>query len=207
MPKLDEYKVPLIVETSSSGKITTSGNPWVFRISPTSEMEAKAFLAKLDSFKPAIKKIDFLSVNNDWGRGSAEEFSKYAEGQGRRSSAPFEYMDPEATDLSAQLAKLKQSGGDTLFLTTGVEQMTLVLKQANELQLPHRIITTGGSFSRSADRSRPGCRKESASYHLCSSRPGSRTRPSTRTSPRSLSTSGPSVSTTFGRPDRRLPRL
>src|SRR5262252_10514633 len=43
MPKLEEYKVPMIVETSSSGKITTSGNPYVFRISPTSAMEAKAF--------------------------------------------------------------------------------------------------------------------------------------------------------------------
>ena len=41
MPKLEEYKVPMLVETSSSGKITTSGNPFVFRISPTSEMEAK----------------------------------------------------------------------------------------------------------------------------------------------------------------------
>src|SRR5215470_17894678 len=43
MPKLMEYEVPMLVETSSSGKITTSGNPWIFRISPTSEMEAKAF--------------------------------------------------------------------------------------------------------------------------------------------------------------------
>src|ERR1043166_7261273 len=43
MPKLEEYQVPMIVETSSSGKITTSGNPYIFRISPTSEMEAKAF--------------------------------------------------------------------------------------------------------------------------------------------------------------------
>src|SRR5246500_2980162 len=43
MPKLMEYKVPMLVETSSSSKITTSGNPYIFRISPTSEMEAKAF--------------------------------------------------------------------------------------------------------------------------------------------------------------------
>ncbi len=27
MPKLEEYKVPMVVETSSSGKITTAGNP------------------------------------------------------------------------------------------------------------------------------------------------------------------------------------
>src|SRR5918999_2253228 len=41
MPKLMEYKVPMLVETSSSDKITVSGNPYVFRISPTSGMEAE----------------------------------------------------------------------------------------------------------------------------------------------------------------------
>src|SRR6476469_7706072 len=30
MPKLEEYKVPMLVETSASEKITTSGNPYVF---------------------------------------------------------------------------------------------------------------------------------------------------------------------------------
>ncbi|MEE8188624.1 MAG: ABC transporter substrate-binding protein, partial [Kiloniellales bacterium] len=64
MPKLMEYGVPMVVETSSSGKITTSGNPWIFRISPTSAMEAKSFGTKVDQF--GIKKADFLVVNNDW---------------------------------------------------------------------------------------------------------------------------------------------
>ncbi len=34
-----------------------------------------------------------------------------------------------------------------MFLTTGVEQITLVLKQAKEQRVTHRIITTGGSSS------------------------------------------------------------
>src|SRR5690606_10699482 len=55
MPKLQEYGVPMVVETASSSKITTAGNPWVFRISPTSRMEALAFAKQLQSFSPAIK--------------------------------------------------------------------------------------------------------------------------------------------------------
>jgi len=58
-----------------------------------------------------------------------------------------ETMDAKATDLSAQISKIKASGGDTLFVTTGVEQITLVLKQAQEQKLNRRIITTGGSSS------------------------------------------------------------
>jgi len=144
MPKLMEYGVPMVVETSSSGKITTSGNPWIFRISPTSEMEAKSFGTKVDQF--GIKKADFLVVNNDWGRGAADEFSKMLKSKGIEVGV-IETMDAKATDISAQIAKVKASGGDTLFLTTGVEQITLVLKQAKEQQLSHKIITTGGSSS------------------------------------------------------------
>ena len=59
----------------------------------------------------------------------------------------METMDPKATDFSAQLAKIKASGGDTLFVTTAVEQITLILKQAKDQQVTARIITTGGSDS------------------------------------------------------------
>jgi len=144
MPKLMEYGVPMLVETSSSGKITTSGNPWIFRISPTSEMEAKAFAGNVKKF--GIRKADFLATNNDFGLGASKEFSEMLKGQGVQVGT-VETMDPKATDFSAQLAKIKASGGDTLFVTTAVEQITLVLKQAKEQQLKARIITTGGSNS------------------------------------------------------------
>src|SRR3972149_872560 len=139
MPKLIEYGVPMLVETSSSGKITTSGNPWIFRISPTSEMEAQAFASMAK--KMGIKKADFLSTNNDFGLGAAKEFSEMLKGQGVQVGT-METMDPKATDFSAQLAKIKASGSDTLFVTTAVEQITLILKQAKEQQLKARIITT-----------------------------------------------------------------
>jgi branched-chain amino acid transport system substrate-binding protein len=144
MPKIEEYKVPLLVETSSSGKITTSGNPYIFRISPTSEMEARAFIPFVK--KLGIKKADFLVSNNDFGLGASKEFADMAKKEGVQVGV-IETMDPKATDFSAQLAKIKASGGDTLFVTTAVEQITLILKQASDLQLKTRIITTGGSSS------------------------------------------------------------
>jgi branched-chain amino acid transport system substrate-binding protein len=144
MPKLEEYKVPMVVETSSSGKITTSGNPYIFRISPTSEMEAKAFAPMVKTL--GIKKADFLATNNDFGKGSMQEFTKMLKAQGVTIGAS-ETMGEDATDLSAQLAKIKASGGDTIFVTTDVKQLTLILKQAKDQQVTARIITTGGSVS------------------------------------------------------------
>lgn len=144
MPKLEEYRVPMVVETSSSGKITTSGNPYIFRISPTSAMEAKAFQPLVA--KMGIKKASFLYTNNDFGIGSANEFSTMLKANGVAIGV-METMDPKATDFSAQLAKIKASGSDTLFVTTAVEQLTLILKQAKEQQLNVRIISCGGSNS------------------------------------------------------------
>ena len=144
MPKLQEYKVPMVVETSSSGKITTSGNPFIFRISPTSEMEAKAFAPLIKTM--GIKKADFLATNDDFGKGSMQEFTKMLKANGVAIGAS-ETMGEDATDLSAQLAKIKASGGDTIFVTTDVKQLTLILKQAKDQQVTARIITTGGSVS------------------------------------------------------------
>ena len=142
MPKLMEYKVPMLVETSSSSKITTSGNPYIFRIAPPSEVEAVVF-GKIVK-KLGIKKADFLVVNNDWGRGTADEFSKVLKDNGIAVGI-VERMDQGAQDMNAQLVKFKGSGADTLFVTTAVEQLSLVLKQAASLGLNVRIISTGGS--------------------------------------------------------------
>jgi branched-chain amino acid transport system substrate-binding protein len=142
MPKLMEYGVPMVVETSSSGKVTTSGNPWVFRIAPTSAMEAKAFAPKVPKF--GIKKVDFLVVNNDWGRGSADEFGAMLKQNGIKIGLT-ETMDANAQDVSAQLSKIKASDSDTVVVTTDVGQLTLLLRQARTLGLKQKIITTGGS--------------------------------------------------------------
>jgi branched-chain amino acid transport system substrate-binding protein len=141
MPKIEEYGVPLLVETSSAASITKRGNPWVFRISPPSEMEALGMEKYMGAL--GIKKADFLAVNTDWGRGAVTAFGDMLK---KHNAAPgtVEFMDQGAVDMNAQITKIKASGSDTLFITTGPEQMTLVLKQAQEQRLARRIISTGG---------------------------------------------------------------
>src|SRR5713101_6506097 len=162
MPKLEEYGVPMVVETSSAASITKRGNPWVFRISPPSEMEALGLERYVD--KLGVKRADFLAVNTDWGRGSITAFGDMLKKKGP-SVGVAEYMDQAATDMSAQLTKIKGSGGDTLFLTTAVEQITLVLKQAQEQRVQRKIITTGGSSSPTQLIKQAGAAAE-GTYHI-----------------------------------------
>ncbi|MFC3694059.1 ABC transporter substrate-binding protein [Chenggangzhangella methanolivorans] len=142
MPKLEEYEVPMLVETSSSGKITTSGNPFVFRISPPSALEAEMFAPMVE--KIGVKKVDFLVINNDWGRGAAADFGKMLKDKGVTVGLT-ETMDASAQDMSAQLAKIKGTDADTLMITAAVDQLTLVFKQMAAMGVKKRVITTGGS--------------------------------------------------------------
>jgi branched-chain amino acid transport system substrate-binding protein len=162
MPKLEEYGVPMVVETSSAATITKRGNPWVFRISPPSEMEALGLEKYLKDF--GIKQADFLAVNTDWGRGAATAFGDVLKRSGSGVGAT-EFMDQAATDMNAQITKIKAGGGDTLFLTTSVEQITLVLKQAQEQRLSRKVITTGGSSSPSQLIKQAGPAAE-GTYHI-----------------------------------------
>jgi branched-chain amino acid transport system substrate-binding protein len=162
MPKLEEYGVPMVVETSSAASITKRGNPWVFRISPPSEMEALGLEKYVKDL--GITRADFLAVNTDWGRGAVTAFGDLLKRTGAAVGS-VEFMDQAATDMNAQITKIKASPADTLFLTTSVEQITLVLKQAQEQRLSRRIITTGGSSSPSQLIAQAGSAAE-GTYHI-----------------------------------------
>ncbi len=162
MPKLEEYGVPMVVETSSASSITKRGNPWVFRISPPSEMEALGLEKYLKDL--GIKRADFLAVNTDWGRGAVAAFGEILK-RGGAGVGATEFMDQAATDMNAQITKIKADSGDTLFLTTSVEQITLVLKQAQEQRLAMKVITTGGSSSPSQLIKQAGAAAE-GTYHI-----------------------------------------
>src|SRR5499425_360021 len=162
MPKLEEYGVPMVVETSSAASVTKRGNPWVFRISPPSEMEALGLEQYVDRL--GVKKADFLAVNTDWGRGSIQAFGDMLKKKGVQIGAA-EFMEQSATDMNAQITKIKATGADTLFLTTAVEQITLVLKQGQEQRLTRKIITTGGSSSPSQLIKQAGAAAE-GTYHI-----------------------------------------
>jgi branched-chain amino acid transport system substrate-binding protein len=114
--------------------------------------------------KLAVKKADFLAVNTDWGRGAVTAFGDILKKKGETVGV-VEFMDQAATDMNAQLTKIKGSGGDTLFVTTAVEQITLILKQAQEQRLSRKIITTGGSSSPTQLIKQAGPAAE-GSYHI-----------------------------------------
>src|SRR5207245_5813732 len=89
---------------------------------------------------------ELRAVSPDGGRGPIGAVGDMLKEKGAVVGVA-EFMDQSATDMNAQITKIKAAGGDTLFLTTAVEQITLVMKQAQEQRLTRKIVTTGGSSS------------------------------------------------------------
>ena len=95
-----KYGVPHVVDTASSVKVTkldgNRPNPWLFRISATSQMEAEGLEKYLVS-KMGFTKVAFMSVNNDWGRGAAQNSQPSSSGRAAPSSPRRSSMEIKPT--------------------------------------------------------------------------------------------------------------
>jgi len=142
-----KYGVPHVAETASSTKVTLQDgkrpNPWLFRISPTSKTEAEG-VEKVLVPKMGFTNVAFLTVNNDWGRGAAAEFSTVVQRSGGKV-VTTEVVNQDANDFLTQLTKIKNSGADSIIMTTDMAQISLILKQYKTLGMTQKVLTTGGS--------------------------------------------------------------
>jgi branched-chain amino acid transport system substrate-binding protein len=89
--------------------------------------------------------VAFLAVNNDWGRGAAEEFATVVKKTGG-SVVTTEIINADATDFLTQLTKIKSSEANALVITTDQAQVALILKQYKQLGLTQKVLTTGGGI-------------------------------------------------------------
>lgn len=146
IPVTSREGVPLVVETSSSYKITDpeeSGNEWTFRLNPPTRMEAAAVEDMLvDDL--GFENVFLMGVNNDWGRGSAVDFTPIIEGQGG-SVVGTEFFEQTDQDFSPILTSIQNSEADSVIITTDAAQIALILQQMEQLGVDKQVLTTGGS--------------------------------------------------------------
>ena len=145
MPLAAQHGVGILVETSSSVKITdpkTPGAKVVSRISPTSELEAVGVESLLPQL--GMKKVGYIAVNTDWGRGAVVAFGDVLKKQGA-SVDLVEYVGQADTDFYSQLTKFKAAGVDSVIITDDAPKTAKMLQQMKELGLNAKVLVTGGS--------------------------------------------------------------
>jgi branched-chain amino acid transport system substrate-binding protein len=141
MPVAQSNKVPLITGVSSAPSLTEKGNPWFFRATETDALLAKSFAGILVN-QLKLKKVAYIGVNDDFGRGSVEEFEKQMTALGA-TTVMKEYFEHGTTDFYTLLTKLKASGADGAFVSAETQDGSTLVKQKAELGLETKIFGVG----------------------------------------------------------------
>jgi branched-chain amino acid transport system substrate-binding protein len=123
-----------IVVSGTAQKITTQGNKWVFR-SPVPDTKLAADLASFINEKfPNIKKVAFLYVNDDFGRGGFEKFKAGADKYGIQIVDEERYTRGDL-DFTAQLGHIKASTAQALVEWSRYAEGALVAKQFLQMNM------------------------------------------------------------------------
>jgi branched-chain amino acid transport system substrate-binding protein len=141
MPVAQKYKLPLLTGVSSMAGLTEKGNPYFFRSAETDALLANAF-SKVIADTLKLKKVAYIGVNDDWGRGGVEEFSKDLSGRGVEN-VMTEYFDHGTTDFYTLLAKLRNSGADGVFVAAETQDGSILVKQLKEFGINMKVFGVG----------------------------------------------------------------
>lgn len=141
MPVAENYRIPLVTGVSSNAELTEKGNKWFFRATETDALLAQSF-AKILFDQLKLRKVAYVGVNDDWGRGGVEQFEKQMKALGA-TTVMKEYFDHGTTDFYTILTKLRASGADGVFVAAETQDGSIFVKQKAEFGLDLRIFGVG----------------------------------------------------------------
>jgi branched-chain amino acid transport system substrate-binding protein len=145
VPIHTRYEMINLNSCSSSKLITDplpSGQPnkWIFRTQYRSDRTA-AFVAEFAIKELGAKKVGILNDTNEYGRAAAAGAVEHLASV-RQPAAVHETYNAGDKTFSAQLLKLKEAGVDTVAFFGYYQEASLILKQAKQLGLDLRMVTT-----------------------------------------------------------------
>ena len=141
MPVAEKYKMPFLTGVSSKADLTEKGMQYFFRSAETDRLMSKTF-SKILAEKLQLKTVAYIGVNDDWGRGSVEDFSKDLEGLGAKTVMK-EYFDHGATDFYTLLTKLRATKADGVFVAAETQDGSILVKQFKEFGLQTKVFGVG----------------------------------------------------------------
>ncbi|MGD9945771.1 MAG: penicillin-binding protein activator [Burkholderiaceae bacterium] len=141
MPVAEKYKIPLLTGVSSKADLTDKGLQYFFRSAETDRLMSRTF-SKILADKLQLKTVAYIGVNDDWGRGGVEDFSKDMQALGVKTVMK-EYFDHGTTDFYTLLTKLRAAKPDGVFVAAETQDGSIFVKQFKELGLQTKIFGVG----------------------------------------------------------------
>jgi branched-chain amino acid transport system substrate-binding protein len=106
-----------VVSPSASSPLVTNAGPWVFRVCPTDALHA-ARLASWARDRLRAQRAAVLYINDDYGRGMRDEFTKAFTRAGGTITTSDPYLD-DLPSVRPYLERLQRRGGADVLLIAG----------------------------------------------------------------------------------------
>jgi len=142
-PIANEEKVVLLSPTATAPALTQAGK-YFFRTWPSDNYDG-GYMAKFAFEKLGLRKVSILYVNNDYGLGIAnvfkDDFTKL--GGEILNSESYELG---ATDVRAQLTKIKAQNPEAIYLPGYFKEFSVILRQIRELGIKSKILSVNSFY-------------------------------------------------------------
>ncbi len=138
-----QTQTPQIVISGTAQRITTQGNHWVFR-SAVPDTKLAGDLADFvnDNFA-GKKRVAFVYVNDDFGRGGVEAFKARSQKYGMQIVADEKYTRGDL-DFTGQLTRIKASNPDIVIDWSRYTEGALIAKQRVQAGIKAPLLGSDG---------------------------------------------------------------
>ena len=139
----NDYEVPMVVPTAATNAITEQGYEWVFRINAPSSVYASTmldFLAEMGG----VENLAVIYENTAFGSNTAEAVEEYADELGL-NVVDMEAYEAGSPDYRPVLTRVKDSDPDAIFFVSYLADATLLMQQAEEIDLDVQAFAAGGA--------------------------------------------------------------
>lgn len=129
-----QNETPQIVITSTAQRITTGGNPWIFRSTIPDTAFAESLATFLSKKYPQKKRYAVIYVNDDFGKGGIDKFNAKAQSLGLALVADEKYARGDL-DFTSQLSRIRSANADVIVEWSRYNEQALISRQRKQMGL------------------------------------------------------------------------
>ena len=145
IPTVTEQGVVLLSPASSDASLSNSSD-FFFRVVASDLVQGRA-MARFAQKELQYKNVAVLFVNNEYGVGVADAFTKEFQKEG--TVVASEVFEPSSLDFRTQLTKIKATRPDAVYVVAYPNQASSMLKQVSELGLGVNVLASQSWFDAS----------------------------------------------------------
>ena len=143
-PLATEGRIPFLALSPPTPLVAPAVRPYVYVALPTARLYAYSMAQYLKSL--GITRVALMGDNGAFGRDGVGQVKALARAYGLTITDDAVFS-PTTTSFAAELARVRNSDAQALWLWTVTPAANTIVKEFRQLQLPQRLVLTGGNLS------------------------------------------------------------